>query len=666
MAKIFYLNKFILGCFCGLIFGVSAFAQNDGLRGDLKKSFNKFNLVKLDAGAAFRNAQARQTIVIPSAAGNYELNLMPHDLRTRAYRAEETTANGNFTLDRSAVTTFKGKISGESESEVRLTIDGAKVEGYFVGANGAKFYIEPAKHFSKFADDKDFVIFTEKDFLKDDGFECLSEIGEKIERGKEIIGSRPSTVSSLRVIEIATEADNAFVNELGGAAQANNEILSILNLIEGSYESELGLTFDVVFQHAWSTSDPFNGSSASLMLATFRDYWNANYPTSQVPRDVAHIWTSRSNLNGVGLTYLGTVCRAPASAYGLSGRLNYELVQYVLSAHEIAHSLSANHVGSSQGCDSTIMIPVVSNMTPLDFCQYSRSEIGNFIAANGGCLSERIISSKTNFDFDGDGKADISVFRPSNGSWYVNQSSAGFTGAAFGTSSDKIAPADFDGDGKTDIAVFRSGTWYLQRSQAGFIGIAFGTTGDIPVPADYDGDGKADIAVFRPSNGTWYLQRSQAGFTGLAFGQRDDVPVPADFDGDGKADINVFRPSSGSWYRLNSGNNQFYGTAFGQLGDKPLAADFDGDAKADITVFRPSTGGWYRITSSNNSFAATSFGAATDVPTPADYDGDGKTDISVFRPENGAWYRFNSSNGALLGYYFGVGTDIPIQAFYLQ
>ena len=666
MIKIFYLNKSILCCFCGLILCVSAFAQNDRLQSDLKNSFKQFDLVKIDSKAAFRNAQARQTIVVPAATGNIELNLMPHDLRTRAFRAEETTAAGNFALERSAVTTFKGKISGESESEVRLTMDGVKIEGYFVGSNGVKQYIESAGHYSKLAGEKDFVVFGEKDFLKNDGFECLSELGEKIERGREIVGSRPSAVSALRVIEIATEADNAFVNEHGGAAQANNEILSILNLIEGTYESELGLTFDVVFQHAWTTADPFNGSSASLTLASFRDYWNANYPTAQIPRDVAHIWSSRSNLSGVGLTYLGTICRAPASAYGLSGRLNYELIQYVLSAHEIGHSLSANHVGSSQGCDNTIMIPTVSNITPLDFCQFSRNEVGNFVAVNGNCLSERVNTSKTRFDFDGDGKADISVFRQSNGSWYLNQSSAGFTGTAFGVSSDKIAPADYDGDGKTDIAVFRSGVWYLQRSQAGFTGIQFGATGDVPAPADFDGDGKADLAVFRPSNGTWYLQRSQAGFTGVAFGAAGDVPVPADYDGDGKADINVFRPSNGGWYRLNSANGQFYGTAFGQNGDKPLAADFDGDAKADIAIYRPSNGGWYRITSSNNVFAATSFGAAADVPTPADYDGDGKTDIAVFRPENGGWYRFNSSNGSLVGYFFGIGSDLPTSAFYFQ
>ncbi len=69
--------------------------------------------------------------------------------------------------------------------------------------------------------------------------------------------------------------------------------------------------------------------------------------------------------------------------------------------------------------------------------------------------------------------------------------------------------------------------WYLNRSTAGFTGIQFGVSTDLTVAADYDGDGKADIAVFR--SGIWYLQQSTAGFTGVQFGAATDKPAPNAF-----------------------------------------------------------------------------------------------------------------------------------------
>jgi hypothetical protein len=269
-------------------------------------------------------------------------------------------------------------------------------------------------------------------------------------------------------------------------------------------------------------------------------------------------------------------------------------------------------------------------------------------------------------DFDGDGKTDLSVFRPSDTVWYLNRSQAGFTAAQFGVASDILTPGDFDGDGKTDLAVWRpnGGNWYrINSSNGAFVAAQFGANGDVPVPGDFDGDTKDDLAVWRPTDGTWYrLNSTNGGFAATQFGTNGDRPVGGDYDGDGKDDVAVFRPSNTTWYRVNSSNGVFSGTSFGLSSDLVAPADYDGDNREDICVFRPSDGTWYRLNSTNGALVVTQFGANGDVPVPGDYDGDGKDDQAVYR--NGTWY-MNRSTSGFAGAAFGLGTDRPVPKAYI-
>ncbi|MCA1624600.1 MAG: VCBS repeat-containing protein [Acidobacteria bacterium] len=271
--------------------------------------------------------------------------------------------------------------------------------------------------------------------------------------------------------------------------------------------------------------------------------------------------------------------------------------------------------------------------------------------------------NRADFDFDGDGKSDVSVFRPPNGVWYELLSGNGNVAAQqFGSAEDKPVPADYDGDAKTDIAVFRpsNGVWYrLRSSDNTFNAVQFGVSEDIPVPNDYDGDGRADLAVFRPSNGTWYQMRTFANQSfAQQFGQSGDKPLVGDFDGDGIGDLAVYR--NGNWYMFETTSNSSRAVQFGAGEDLATPADYDGDGKTDVAVFRPSNGVWYRLNSgSNNSFSAVQFGISEDKPVAADYDGDAKADIAVFRPSNGVWYLLRSTAG-LTAISFGQNGDKPI------
>lgn len=291
--------------------------------------------------------------------------------------------------------------------------------------------------------------------------------------------------------------------------------------------------------------------------------------------------------------------------------------------------------------------------------------LGSTSSATG--TVEKVVRAKAYADFDGDLRTDLSVFRPSNGVWYiVNSSNNSFRIQQFGLNGDIPAPGDYDGDNISDIGVFRpsNGAWYNFRSSNNTVSITqFGLNGDVPAAGDFDGDAKTDLAVFRLSTGVWYILRSGNGTANVVqFGLNGDIPSAKDFDGDGRTDIGVFRPTNGTWYWLNSINGAFNAVQFGANGDVPSASDFDGDGKADVAVFRPSNGVWY-ILRTTAGIQITQWGLNGDVPAVGDYDGDGRADIGVFRSSNGVWYVIRSSNGSFLVSQFGTTGDLAVPQY---
>lgn len=285
-------------------------------------------------------------------------------------------------------------------------------------------------------------------------------------------------------------------------------------------------------------------------------------------------------------------------------------------------------------------------------------------------------------DFDGDGRTDDTVTRGVSGNltWYIQRSSAGFVGTAWGTPGDVSVPADYDNDGKWDLAVFRNGFFYILRSGTNtFQAVQFGAAGDDPrITQDFDGDGLADPAVTRNVGGgiNFYILKSTGGFSATSFGTfATDIGIRGDFDGDRKADIAVYRNNNGSpantYFVIRSSDGVVKTQQFGNFNsDYVVPADFDGDGRTDFAVWRglgaSGNGAWYWLRSSDGVLNGVVFGTANfDQPVVGDYDGDGKTDQAVFRPSAQSYFYHLGSLTGFSAAAFGATGDVA-PAFILQ
>ena len=217
-------------------------------------------------------------------------------------------------------------------------------------------------------------------------------------------------------------------------------------------------------------------------------------------------------------------------------------------------------------------------------------------------------------DFDTNGQADPAVYSivPYNGMnlgvFTILHSQIGTTSTSsvqsvpWGLAGDTPVPGDYDGAGFAQVAVYRptTGAWYIRSSGIG-LGAGLGgqeppifvtafQAGDVPVPANYDGltvkvngvpQGLLQEAIYRPSTETFYIYNPNTKTTHTVTmpplpGQGPNdviIPASADFTGDGKADAAIFDQTLGTFEYINSTTNAVY-TQFFSLTktDIPLTA----------------------------------------------------------------------------------------------
>jgi Metallo-peptidase family M12/Bacterial pre-peptidase C-terminal domain/Putative binding domain, N-terminal len=376
---------------------------------EIAKALKKYDVIRLDRAELKSQMQKNGRLLLKTSAGDFDLELTPHDLRSQDYQSQMIGADGIAGhLPITPIKTFKGPVNGSSRAQARMTLTNMGLEGIVI-TESARYFLQSARTFSQSANEDEFVFYNGIDTTQSSGTcgvtladevaareRMAKESGETLQ-AESLASASSDVLSPMRVIRLATEADAEYVAALGGAAQANDHILAIMNQVDGIYQVELGLTFQVIFQNAWSdaATDPYVSTDSIALLKEFADYWNAHFAGTQ--RDIGHFWTGKDMDDAIGRAYLATVCRFPSQSYGVSQRTPADPANPItattisLTAHEIGHNFDAVHPSPptipddiGKACGNSIMQGLTSRLT---FCSFSRSQILSYVTSWGSCLA---------------------------------------------------------------------------------------------------------------------------------------------------------------------------------------------------------------------------------------------------------------------------------------
>ena len=372
-----------------LAFSAAALAQAPGAKIPTP-AFESWAPLGAYERAAF-SEQGSLRVVIPTKQRNVEIAFTPQPLLHPEYGAEQVDGGG-FRSGAGAprFVAYSGEVgdnSGRDFAKLGVSDENGKLEG-LLRVDGA-FYALDANLAAG-----DFVIgVREVDEAEVAALakSCGVVLEENALAEPATAGSLASTATTpgiaaagvLREIELGTEADAPFVAQTGGAAAANSRILSIVNMVNGIYETDLGLTNRVVVQRTNTGSDPYTTTDGSVLLDQFRSRFLANVATVY---DGAMLFSGRDFIGStVGVAFVEAACTP--WRFGVSQYLNLnDSVTALIVAHEQGHNLGAGHTTNG------IMAPAITGEN--FFNQASKDEI-SFYTGTVSCLAN-VAQSGTN------------------------------------------------------------------------------------------------------------------------------------------------------------------------------------------------------------------------------------------------------------------------------
>src|SRR5262245_51875765 len=115
------LCKGLIAVLTAAVCATVSFGQIDRAKEDLRRSFRKFDLQRVDTAPGV--GEGHRSLKVKVGARDVQIEVESHDIRSARYRSEDSASPGDRRAADTDIKTFKGVVAGEDGSSVRLTID---------------------------------------------------------------------------------------------------------------------------------------------------------------------------------------------------------------------------------------------------------------------------------------------------------------------------------------------------------------------------------------------------------------------------------------------------------------------------------------------------------------------------------------------------------------
>ncbi|HEY1201368.1 MAG TPA: PKD domain-containing protein, partial [Niastella sp.] len=371
----------------------------------LKNIFKKYAFFELNKQALdqyVKKAAAQGEINLELDLPGYmsfPINMHQHDIMSTDYKLAVGSPQGRQEFSKPTCMTYAGVLTGQGNSDVRLTITNDLIYGILSG-NNKSYFIEPVRYLSNQAKENLYVVYETTDVIPDNNNSCgISEVMTRVNT-LDVSNARVEgfATGTCKQIELAIASDDSMFFRYRTVADVQTHNISVANIMAyfygntqlGSYYVEFTIKGQYVSTAAASNalSPVTTTQSADVLLANFRTWGNAgNFGFTY---DIGVYWTTKNiYATSSGVDNYGVIGLATIS--GACGLGKYQILEdfssnglalALMAAHETGHNLSAQHDASGA---LYIMAPAI-NTSNTAFSATSITSMTSFVT-NASCFS---------------------------------------------------------------------------------------------------------------------------------------------------------------------------------------------------------------------------------------------------------------------------------------